>query len=123
LAAFALAAAVVLEGAFAAGFLAGARVFLGGITSSTESSSSSDPSSNYCQLRVGTIRLSQLTNACLPLGLAFGLAFDEEPFLAGMLDASESRSILLYQLCKGWKFDEHTDHPPQLSVSLIRWFG
>jgi len=38
------------------------------------------------------------TKACLPFGFAFAFDFDEEAFLAGILEASESRSILLYQL-------------------------
>jgi hypothetical protein len=98
LAAFALAAAVVFAGAFAAVFLAGARVFLGAMTSSTESSSSSDTSSNCRQRCTVSIRARELTKACLPFGFAFAFAFDEEAFLAGILEASESRSILLCQL-------------------------
>ena len=61
----------------------------------------------------------QLTSACLPLGLAFALALDEEPFLAGTLEASESRSILSYQLCQFAEIIRHTGHLPQLLVSLM----
>ena len=61
----------------------------------------------------------QLTSACLPFGFAFALDLDEEPFLAGTLEASESRSILSHQLCRMVDTIEHTGHLPQLLVSLI----
>jgi len=80
--------------------LAGARVFLGATTSSTESSSSSDTSSN-CRQLYPVPQIRQLTKACLLFGFAFAFDFDEEAFLAGILEASESRSILLYQLNRG----------------------
>ena len=61
-----------------------------------------------------------LTKACLPLGFAFAFDFDEEPFLAGILEASESRSILIESAESKLELVQHTGHLPQLLVSFIQ---
>jgi hypothetical protein len=102
LAALALAAAVVLAGAFAAGFLAGARVFLGATTSSTESSSSSsDTSSNCCQLHPLLCGHASLPRPVCPL------------VLLSVLLSMKSLSWLVYL--------KRRNRDPSCYVSLVVW--